>query len=183
MAPLQNACLQDQEWLSVWWKVLIRTSSGWWTAGQKVSKEWWQKCCGYAEEGKIGKKENQLPTNVTIDRGKPGKRSDKKVGTKFIETSNHLMHDIWVAYFRTWRRRSLFSGRALTCRSRSSVWSFTKAIARHTKIRRKVPAKQRGSWPKNVFKLKGAWKKQHSSHLRKIGACLHQTLKTWGNEN
>ena len=28
--------LQDQEWLSVWGKVLIRTPSGWWTADEKV---------------------------------------------------------------------------------------------------------------------------------------------------
>ena len=38
------------------------------------------------------------------------------------------------------RRRSLFSGRALTCRSQSSVWSSRKAIARHTKIRDQNPS-------------------------------------------
>ena len=42
--------LQDQEWLSVWGKVLLRTSSGWWTADKKVQKEWWQKCSDYIEE-------------------------------------------------------------------------------------------------------------------------------------
>ena len=85
---------------------------------------------------------------------------------------------------------------------------FTKAIARHTKIRdqnpslgyicpgdlisaaptlqnlrivhakrqngkSKVPAKQRGGWLK-VCKNKRRKTEQHSSHLRKIGACLHQ---------
>ena len=39
----------------------------------------------------------------------------------------------------------------------------------------KVPAKQRGSWPK-VCKNQRSMKEQHSSHLRKIGACLHQPL-------
>ena len=34
---------------------------------------------------------------------------------------------------------------------------------------------QRGGWPK--VKIKGETEKQHSSHLRKIGACLHQLLK------
>ena len=38
-----------------------------------------------------------------------------------------------------------------------------------------VPAKQRGSWPKNVFNLKEQ-ERPHSSHIRKIGACLHQLL-------
>ena len=56
MAPSRMLVLQDQEWLSVWGKVLIRTSSGWWTADKKVSKEWWQKCSGYAEEGELASK-------------------------------------------------------------------------------------------------------------------------------
>ena len=50
------------------------------------------------------------------------------------------MHDNWVAYFRTWRRRSLFSGRALTCRSRSNGVKFTKGIAHHTEIRDQNPS-------------------------------------------
>ena len=37
----------------------------------------------------------------------------------------------------------------------------------------KVPAKQRGSWPKMSLN-KRSMKEQHSSRLRKIGACLHQ---------
>ena len=56
MAPSSMLVLQDKEWLSVWGKVLIRTSSGWWTADEKVQKEWWQKCSGFAEEGKLAKK-------------------------------------------------------------------------------------------------------------------------------
>ena len=36
-----------------------------------------------------------------------------------------------------------------------------------------VPAKLRGSWPKNIQKFQKRKIKQHSSHLRKIGACLH----------
>ena len=27
---LQNACSIDQEWLQIWWKVLVCSSSGWW---------------------------------------------------------------------------------------------------------------------------------------------------------
>ena len=50
------------------------------------------------------------------------------------------LHDSWIAYLRTWRRRSLFSGRALTCRSRSIVWSSQRLIARHTKIRDQNPS-------------------------------------------
>ena len=39
-----------------------------------------------------------------------------------------------------------------------------------------MPAKQRGSWPK-VYSNQRSMKEQHSSHLRKVGACLHQFLK------
>ena len=42
-------------------------------------------------------------------------------------------------------------------------------------------AKQRGSWPK-VCSNKKSKKEQHSSHLRKIGACMHQFLNL-RNEN
>ena len=130
----------------------------------------------------IGKKEDLLPTNVTIDRGNLG-RGVIKSWDKSRLNVDHLMHGNWVAYFRTWRRRSLFSGRAQTCRSQSNV-SNSRRLLRvtlkfETKILRseifaqgnfmsvaptlqnlriglkkrqsgksKVPAKQRGSWPK-----------------------------------
>ena len=41
---------------------------------------------------------------------------------------NLLMHDNWVAYFRTWRRRKLFSGSAPTCRSQSNVWNSQRLL-------------------------------------------------------
>ena len=80
---------------------------------------------------------------------------------------------------------------------------FTKAVAGHAKIRdqntslgyicpsephhrspnapkfedrcQEETAKQRGSWPK-VYYNKRSIKEQHSSHFRKISACLHQLL-------
>ena len=45
-----------------------------------------------------------------------------------------------------------------------------------------VPVKQRGGWPKNILKLKEKTE-QHSSHLRKIGACLHRQPFNLRNEN
>ena len=49
---------------------------------------------------------------------------DQEIGTKMHLNFNLLTHGNWVAYFRTWRRRSLFSGRAQTCRDQSNVWRF-----------------------------------------------------------
>ena len=128
----------------------------------------------------IGK--NLSPMDVTIERGNLWKEVIRN-WDKIHLNVDFLMHDNWVAYFRTWRRRSLFSGRALTCRSQSSVWTSQRLLhvipKFETKIPRsvtfvqvnlmsvaptlrnlrivhkkrqsgksKVPAKQRGSWPK-----------------------------------
>ena len=65
--------------------------------------------------------EREPVTDGCHDRpGKPGKRSDKN-WDKIRLNVNLLMHDNWVAYFRTSRRRSLISGRAPTCRNQSNV--------------------------------------------------------------
>ena len=136
----------------------------------------------------IGKKENLSPMNVTIDLGNLGRRVLRN-WDKIHLNVNYLMHGNRVVYFRTWRRRSLFSGRALTCRSQSNVWNSKRllhiTLKFETKILRsdlfaqvhlisvaptiqnlrivhkkrqsgksKVPAKQRGSWPKKCSNLK-----------------------------
>ena len=41
---------QDQEWMQIWVKVLLRASRGWWRAQQKNSKEWWQQCNDHMED-------------------------------------------------------------------------------------------------------------------------------------
>ena len=130
----------------------------------------------------IGKKEDLLPTNVTIDQGNL-MRGVIRSWDKNHRNVDHLMHDNWVAYFKTWRRRSLFSGSAQTCGNQCNVWNSQRllhdTLKFETKILRsdifaqvnlmsvaptlqnlriglrrrqsgksKVPAKQRGSWPK-----------------------------------
>ena len=130
----------------------------------------------------IGKKENLSQMDVTIERWNPWKEVMRNWDKIHLNVS-FLMHDNWVAYFRTWSRRSLFSGRAPTCRDQSNVWSSRRLLhvtpKFETKIPRsvtfvqvnlmsvaptlrnlrivhkkrqsgksKVPAKQRGSWPK-----------------------------------
>ena len=95
---LQNACSQDQEWLSVWRKVLIRhrqvdeqptkrsKSKNDKSAGAMLKKGNWQ--------------ERESVTDECHDRTeKLGKRSDKKMGQN--SSKRHLMHGNWVAYFRT----------------------------------------------------------------------------------
>ena len=60
--------------------------------------------------------------------GKLDKRSDKKLERGSSQRRYHLMHDNWVVYFKTWRRRSLSSGRAQTCRDQSNVWNSRKLM-------------------------------------------------------
>ena len=140
----------------------------------------------------IDMNEDLLPTDITIDQGNLMKGVIKSWDKNLLNVS-YLMHLNSVTYFRTWRRRSLSSGRALTCRSRSSVWHTQRLLhvipKFETKIPRsgtfvqvnlmsvapmlqnlrivhakrqsgksKVPAKQRGSWPKKSVKIERAWK-------------------------
>ena len=129
--------------------------------------------------------ERESVSDACHDRtGQPVKRSDKKLGQNSSKRRFSDARQLGCVFQDMTRRRSLFSGRALTCRSQSRRVKFTKAIARHTKIRdqnpslgyicpgepherspnapkfedrslkrrqsgkSKVPAKQRGSWPK-----------------------------------
>ena len=131
---------------------------------------------------------------------------------------NSSIHDNLVVSFRIWSRRSFSSILRKSSDMQKPIQrvKFTKAVARHTKIRdqnpslglicqvnlisvaptlqnlriglwrrqsgkSKVPVKQRGSWP-NVSYNERRKTKQHSSHLRKIGACLRQLLNL-RNEN
>ena len=75
----------------------------------------------------IGKNENLSPMIVTIDRGNKGREVIRN-WDKIHLNVNHLMHGDWVAYFRTWRRRSLFSGSAQTCGSQSNVWNSQRLL-------------------------------------------------------
>ena len=182
MAPSRMLVLQDQEWLPVWGEVLIHTSSGWWTADKKCLKRMMTKMQWLYWENVIGKKEDLLPTNVTIDRGNLI-RGVIRSWDKSRLNVDHLMHGNWVVYLKTWRRRSLFSGRAQTCGNQSNVWNSQRLLRVTLKLvtkifrsdifaqgnlmsvaptlqnlriglkrrqsgKSKVPAKQRGSWPK-----------------------------------
>ena len=74
-------------------------------------------------------KEDLLPTMVTIDQGDLVRIVITSWNEDLLDV-DHLMH-----------RRSLFSGRAQTCRGPIQRVKFTKAIAaRHTKIRDQNPS-------------------------------------------
>ena len=75
----------------------------------------------------IGTKDYVLPTNVTIDRGNLGKGVIRSWERNHLNV-DHLMHGNWVAYFKTWRRRSLFSRSAQTCGSQSNVWNSQRLL-------------------------------------------------------
>ena len=168
MASSRMIVLQDKKWLPVWGKVLthtVRLMNGRLKGPKRMMTKlqwlYWRKV--------IGKKENLSPMNVTNRSGKLGKRSDKKLGQKSSKRQSSDPKSIL---------------RKCTDMSKPiQRVKFTKAIARHTKIRdnkpslelfahvnlisvaptlqnlrivhkkrqsgkNKVPAKQRGSWPK-----------------------------------
>ena len=76
--------------------------------------------------------------DVTIDRGNLGREVIRN-WDKIHLNVNLLMHGNWVAYFRTWRRRSLFSGSAQASRDQSNVWSSQMLLHVIPKIETKIP--------------------------------------------
>ena len=51
---------------------------------------------------------------------------------------DYRTHDNWFASFQTWRRPSLFSGRAQTCRDQSNVWNSRKLLCVTLKLKTKI---------------------------------------------
>ena len=105
--------------------------AGWWTAKQKVQKEWWQKCSshGWRSMSCMIERWNPLFAVTHVTR----KATD-------LLCAAHQEHDNWVVSFKTWSRRSLFHGRFSDMQKPIPRVKFTKAIARHTKIRDQNPS-------------------------------------------
>ena len=118
---------------------------------------------------------------------------------------DHLTHDKWVEYFKAWSRRSLFSGRAQTCRSRFNVWNSRKLLHVTLKFGTKIlrseifaqvnlisvaPSQEeraaRARCPRSsveagqkCIRLKGAWKSNILFTFGKlVSPCIN--VETWG---
>ena len=139
--------------------------------------------------------------------GQPDKMSDKRLGRNSSKRQLSDARQLGCVFQDMTPPKSVLR-KCTDMRKPIQSVKFTKAIARHTKIRdqnpslgyicpgelmsvapmlqnlrivhkkrqsgkSKVPAKQRGSWPKMCLNSRST-KEQHSSRLRKIGACLHQ---------
>ena len=115
------------------------------------------------------------------------------------------VHDNWVEYFKKWSRRSLhrFRGRAQTYGNQSDVFNSlkpsyvmltfeTKSIAWHPHQRNTNAQKfddrsqEETEWQERCAR-EASWRLakniQHSSHLRKMSACLHHSTFTPEREN
>ena len=86
----------------------------------------------------IGKKEDLLPTNVTIDRGKPGKRSDKKFGQNSLKRQLSDARQLGCVFQDMTPPKSILRKCTDMPKPIQRV-KFTKASARHTKIRDQNP--------------------------------------------
>ena len=137
--PPEWLVLQDQEWLSVWGEVRVSHIVRLMNSRRNGLNRIMTKAQWLCWKREIGKGENLSPMDVTIERGNLWKEAIRN-WDKILLNVDFLMHGNWVAYFRTWRRRSLFSGRALDMPKPIQRVKFTKAIARHTKIRDQNPS-------------------------------------------
>ena len=80
-----------------------------------------------------------LPTKVTVDQG----NLVRKVITSWSEdllNVDHLMHDNWVVYFKTWTPPKSILRKSTDMQKPIQRVKFTKSIARHTKIRDQNPS-------------------------------------------
>ena len=94
---------------------------------KRSKKEWWQKCSSYIEERWLARKRIcYRPMSRTT--GGNLMRGVIRSWDKSHLNVDHLMHGNWVLCFKTWRRRSLFTGRAQTCRDQSSVWNSQRLL-------------------------------------------------------
>ena len=82
----------------------------------RVQKLCWRRMIGMKTYG------NMLSTmlKVTIDQGDLIRNVITSWNEDLLDV-DHLTHVNWVVYFETWSRRSLFSGRAQTCRNQSNA--------------------------------------------------------------
>ena len=147
--------------------------------------------------------EREPVTNECHDRtGKPDERSDEKLGQNSSKRQSSDARQLGCVFQDATPPKSVLRRSTDMSKPIQRV-KFTKAIARHIEIRdqnpslgsfvqvnlmsvaptivhkkrqsgkSKVPAKQRGSWPKMCLNQRST-KEQHSSRLRKMGASLHQ---------
>ena len=86
--------LQEQEWLPFWGEVLLRTSSTKWSKSND------DESAVVLLKKVIGMNKDLSPTNITIDQGNLI-RGVIKSWDEIHRNVNYLMHDNWVAYFRT----------------------------------------------------------------------------------
>ena len=87
----------------------------------------------------IGKKEDLLPTNVTVDRGNLTRGVIKSWDKSRINVL-HLMHGNWVAYFQDMTPTKSLLRKGTDMPKPIQRVKFTKAVARHTKIRDQNPS-------------------------------------------
>ena len=87
----------------------------------------------------IDKKENLLPMNVTIDRVKPGKKSDKKLGQKSSQRQSSDARQLGCVFQEMTPPKSILRKSTDMPKPIQRV-KFTKAVARHTKIRDQHPS-------------------------------------------
>ena len=87
----------------------------------------------------IGQKENLLPTNVTIDRRKPGKRSDQKLWQNSSKRQTSDARQLGCVFQDMTPPKSILRKCTDMPKPIQRV-KFTKAIARHTQIRDQNPS-------------------------------------------
>ena len=137
--------LQVRKGMQVWGNVLLCASSGWWTAWQRVQKEWWQKVqwlCWKLHDNRVAYFKIWSRRSVHRFCGRAqtyGNRSD---------VFDSLKPWYVMLTFKTRIHRLEWFAQVILISVTPMRQNLRIGLKNRRNGKRKVPVKQRGSWPK-----------------------------------
>ena len=141
VAPSRMLALQDQEWLQIWWKVLLCTPPGWWTAQQKglkrmVTKVQW--LCWKLHDNWELRISGYGAAEVYNDFAEELKHTE----------ANPMCSIHVIPKFETKILRSDIFAQVILISTTPTLQNLRIGLKKRRNGKSDVPVKQRGSWPK-----------------------------------
>ena len=160
--------LQDQQWLQNCGKVLLCTSPGWWTA----------------QQSKKNVKSAVVFLSITRQLGCAFQDMEPPKSTTILRKSSNILKPFRCVRFtevvlRHANIRDQNPSLGMICpgelhQRNPNAPKFEDRSQEQTEWQERCAREAAWRLAKNILKIKEKQKKHHSSHLRRIGACLHQ---------
>ena len=173
VAPSRMLVLQDQEWLQIW-----RTCS---YANRQVAEQPSKRSTKNGDKSALALLKSTRQFVCTFQDMEPPKSSsifaeEAQTYENRSDVFNSLKRSYVMLTFETKIHRLEWFGQVILISATLMLQNLRIGLKKRRNGKSDVPVKQRGSWP-IISKNYRRKIKQHSSHLRKIGACLrHQPV-------